>query len=264
MCGLFFNDTATTEIYTLSLHDALPIFHFVFSPIEKVLWQDGESTGSFFAGIFNAKELKVSNQNLADENFILKNKLKTLENLKSENQSLRSALDAGFNKKFNLELANVISKTIEADIILIDKGKGSGLEKGMAVISESKILIGTVKEVFSGFSNVALISHPETSFGINIESFFASSSSPNIVMGLSVGSGNFGVDYQMVPEESILEARDIVFTSNVDAVFPADLLVGEIKTVQPSDTSGFKQGEIRPYFIGNIPNYVFIVKNFKK
>src|SRR3712207_8331129 len=26
MIGLFFNDTATTEIYTLSLHDALPIF----------------------------------------------------------------------------------------------------------------------------------------------------------------------------------------------------------------------------------------------
>src|SRR3712207_6952675 len=25
-CCVFFNDTATTEIYTLSLHDALPIF----------------------------------------------------------------------------------------------------------------------------------------------------------------------------------------------------------------------------------------------
>ena len=25
--GFFFNDTATTEIYTLSLHDALPILH---------------------------------------------------------------------------------------------------------------------------------------------------------------------------------------------------------------------------------------------
>src|SRR3712207_9538829 len=25
-CYVFFNDTATTEIYTLSLHDALPIF----------------------------------------------------------------------------------------------------------------------------------------------------------------------------------------------------------------------------------------------
>ena len=27
--GFFFNDTATTEIYTLSLHDALPICIFV-------------------------------------------------------------------------------------------------------------------------------------------------------------------------------------------------------------------------------------------
>src|SRR2546422_4984307 len=28
LCGFFFfNDTATTEIYTLSLHDALPIWH---------------------------------------------------------------------------------------------------------------------------------------------------------------------------------------------------------------------------------------------
>src|SRR3712207_8701421 len=26
-CFFFFNDTATTEIYTLSLHDALPIFY---------------------------------------------------------------------------------------------------------------------------------------------------------------------------------------------------------------------------------------------
>src|SRR3982751_7075912 len=28
MCVFFFNDTATTEIYTLSLHDALPISLF--------------------------------------------------------------------------------------------------------------------------------------------------------------------------------------------------------------------------------------------
>src|SRR6202043_4272466 len=30
----FFNDTATTEIYTLSLHDALPIYWAVDAPIE--------------------------------------------------------------------------------------------------------------------------------------------------------------------------------------------------------------------------------------
>src|SRR5437762_14289263 len=32
----FFNDTATTEIYTLSLHDALPIYYFVAEPSQHL------------------------------------------------------------------------------------------------------------------------------------------------------------------------------------------------------------------------------------
>src|SRR3712207_9074829 len=40
----FFNDTATTEIYTLSLHDALPIFGDVLRPLLVVLDRvDGEA-----------------------------------------------------------------------------------------------------------------------------------------------------------------------------------------------------------------------------
>src|SRR2546429_5619949 len=35
MIYFFFNDTATTEIYTLSLHDALPIFMPARSELEK-------------------------------------------------------------------------------------------------------------------------------------------------------------------------------------------------------------------------------------
>src|SRR2546429_5851544 len=36
----FFNDTATTEIYTLSLHDALPIYHEQrFQPVKRFPFQ---------------------------------------------------------------------------------------------------------------------------------------------------------------------------------------------------------------------------------
>src|SRR3712207_7840697 len=39
MCRIiFFNDTATTEIYTLSLHDALPIFAFGYSESSYGHW----------------------------------------------------------------------------------------------------------------------------------------------------------------------------------------------------------------------------------
>src|SRR2546430_3682502 len=51
----FFNDTATTEIYTLSLHDALPIsrgFRRVGAPKNSVLilaWRGGRAAALFFA-----------------------------------------------------------------------------------------------------------------------------------------------------------------------------------------------------------------------
>src|SRR5260221_3213129 len=38
-CFFFFNDTATTEIYTLSLHDALPICQY--SSYKGSLWDQG-------------------------------------------------------------------------------------------------------------------------------------------------------------------------------------------------------------------------------
>ena len=43
-CCFFFNVTATTEIYTLSLHDALPILAWEFGDIEvfNVVRRDGD------------------------------------------------------------------------------------------------------------------------------------------------------------------------------------------------------------------------------
>src|SRR2546429_9097449 len=53
----FFNDTATTEIYTLSLHDALPIY---FAGTER-LYPDYEATlRRLQAEIFSRTRLSVS------------------------------------------------------------------------------------------------------------------------------------------------------------------------------------------------------------
>src|SRR5438445_4634484 len=50
----FFNDTATTEIYTLSLHDALPISSRVSSNLARSASRapraNGEATGSLASG----------------------------------------------------------------------------------------------------------------------------------------------------------------------------------------------------------------------
>src|SRR2546425_11720944 len=43
----FFNDTATTEIYTLSLHDALPICHFLQPVAHDLPSGGGRQFGKF-------------------------------------------------------------------------------------------------------------------------------------------------------------------------------------------------------------------------
>ena len=44
MCKIFFfNDTATTEIYTLSLHDALPIYTILLIKLKKQLNEESSN-----------------------------------------------------------------------------------------------------------------------------------------------------------------------------------------------------------------------------
>src|SRR5256886_15347239 len=60
MLFFFFNDTATTEIYTLSLHDALPISQLIQqywatnTPSGRVTVLDVDSSGGAYAGIKDA------------------------------------------------------------------------------------------------------------------------------------------------------------------------------------------------------------------
>src|SRR6202043_4263524 len=54
----FFNDTATTEIYPLSLHDALPIYYEVTRTAEGVWGLHPESSGYVFRSEEHTSELQ--------------------------------------------------------------------------------------------------------------------------------------------------------------------------------------------------------------
>src|SRR3989449_629760 len=65
----FFNDTATTEIYTLSLHDALPIYQLLAratnGEVQEVILatnftNEGEATAHYIAEMLRARDIKVS------------------------------------------------------------------------------------------------------------------------------------------------------------------------------------------------------------
>src|SRR5258707_9422833 len=55
-CFFFFNDTATTEIYTLSLHDALPIFISArYTSAQKLIIEGGSAGGLLMGAVANMR-----------------------------------------------------------------------------------------------------------------------------------------------------------------------------------------------------------------
>src|SRR5258708_16348787 len=95
----FFNDTATTEIYTLSLHDALPIFKarqsatgtrliehvkynpFLFARIEVSLFQGKRRGQTVFKSDRKSTRLNSSHQIISYAVFCLKKKKTTYGSL---------------------------------------------------------------------------------------------------------------------------------------------------------------------------------------
>jgi len=219
-------------------------FYLISSPIQKVFWGAGDRVSGFFETITQikdlkreAEELKLKIQELLAENV-------ALIELKKENEILREALEIGLEKEFKLAFAQVTGKDISQDFILIDKGAKDGILEDLPVITQQKVLIGKVNQVYRNFSKVLLISNPGSSFDGKI---------PEVeVFGRVQGKGNSKVLFDLIPKEKEISEGDLVVTSVLAGVFPQGLLVGEISKVQKSDLEPFQAAQIQPAF--NIRN----------
>src|SRR5256885_11713985 len=88
----FFNDTATTEIYTLSLHDALPISLPAAERRARCAgpgrWPDGISTAAWHGGDRKSTRLNSSHLVISYAVFCLKKKKKRPRHLHRRNPTL--------------------------------------------------------------------------------------------------------------------------------------------------------------------------------
>ena len=132
-------------------------FYSLSAPIQKNLWRAGASVSDFFSAIFQIQNLKAENESLKLQNQDLAAQVAQLLELKTENETLRNALQIGLEKDFRLVLSEVTSKEVDQDVILINKGSKDGLAPGMPAVSEQRVLVGKITEVGDNFSKVTLI-----------------------------------------------------------------------------------------------------------
>lgn len=229
-------------------------FYQISEPFQKFLWQMGKKVSNFFETISEISQLKKENEELKLKIQELMTENSSLEELKKENEILREALNIGLEKEFKLSLTQVIGKDISQDFILINKGLADGVSKNLPVITQQKILLGKISEVYQNYSRVTLISNKESSFDGKIVG--------KETLGEVLGKGDFKILFDLIPPEAEISEGDLVETSALGGVFPKGLLVGKIGKVQKSDVQSFYQAEISPlYNLGKL-EVAFIILRF--
>src|SRR5256885_4752699 len=87
----FFNDTATTEIYTLSLHDALPIYpELADSPAAPDYYTAGVTVGKWKRPDRKSTRLNSSHLVISYAVFCLKKKKKATRTLSTQKRQYRT------------------------------------------------------------------------------------------------------------------------------------------------------------------------------
>ncbi len=229
-------------------------FYSFSSPIQQVFWKTGDGIANFFGAIINSKNLQQENEQLQ---LILQGLLaenSSLEEVQRENALLREALEIGLTKDFRLALAEVISQDIGQDTVLINQGAKDGVEKDMPVITQERVLLGKVTEVYGDSSRVTLISSEGSSFDAKV--------SDGTVTGVVNGKGRAKLAFDLVPKEETLKEGDLIVTTALGGIYPKGLLVGAIRKAQKSDTQPFYQTEISPLFKADELTSIFVILNF--
>ena len=163
----------------------------ISEPVQKLFWQEQNIFSQWLKNLFQSKNLKRNYEELKKENLFLKSEILRLKDEELENKELRKVLDLDLKKEFKLILADVISKKIGQDSILINRGSKDGVSEDMTAITSDKVLIGKVEEVLDDFSQVKLISEKNFTFSVEVET------DEGPVLGACNGYGNFKVKIEL-------------------------------------------------------------------
>lgn len=175
------------------------------------------------------------------------NWVRETSNLRTENKELREKLDKALADKHycdiaiseNQKLEQEINikhaspyKTVIADIkfddsafhhntFLINRGKKSGLEHGMVVVSFDNRLVGTIIDCGSVFCRVRSLTDNDTNVAVRIAG--------SDISGFLQGSGKSGAAISFFSDTQFIGRQGLqVITSNISGILPDGIYIGDM------------------------------------
>ena len=220
-------------VFTLFVGVALLVWILADIPVASYALQKiSKPPLMFFSRVFSPQKLtviepieKICNPFLTAE----------YERLKEDYEKLLQELNLQKNIQQKTVIGEVIGRgsNLPQAVILVNKGKKDGIEKGWYVISQNQT-VGIVSEVGEELSWVHLFNHPDTKIMAEIAGI------PDIRGLLSGNEIATSLSLSLVPQYVPVKEGDIVVATEVKAVGEGSGIIGTI-TAREIDPEGLFQ-----------------------
>lgn len=252
-------------VLVYGLNAGTSVFSNVFGTVSAPLLTAGTNTTEGAKEFLNLdgmskEELKALYNDLSEENRKLREQLVDYYTLKDENTSYENILSV---KKAMPDLQLAAGSVVGRDPndvfgdFTINCGSLAGVSVGDAVITETGV-VGVVEEVYAASSRVRSILSEKTQIGATDKSCKESG-----VVTSDIQFANSGkVKMLYLTRDTEVQPGSIITTSGAGGVFPGDLLIGRVDSVERSNADPSYYAILTPYVDVTEVTDVFVVTDF--
>lgn len=202
----------------------------ISQPFLKLSTSVSESVNGFLDRFVRTEDVFLENEELRRQLREANDKLVEYENIKRENEQFREFLQLKENNPdYDFETATVIGRdsTSRFGSFTIDKGSVDGIEVADPVIT-SDGLVGIVWEVGLTYSHVRTVIDISVDVGV----YSISTRDSGIVSGDITLSSEGLCKLRYLPKNSGISSGELIVTSGIGGVFPKNLVVGTVRSIE--------------------------------
>ena len=233
-------------------------FYTIYESSSKILLTAGQNTSQAFS-FLNYKSVQHQNDALRQENQKLLVEVSSLKDSLKQFQDAQQFTQGTQEHHFATLISKVIAADLANDVVLIDKGSLDGIAENMPVISSENILYGRVVKVYKNFSQVMIISNKNSVVDVKIQQ---STEGQTPVLGAVKGQGGGLVSLDLVESEATLNINDVLISSGLEGLFPGNMLVGKITSVNKNNLKPFQSAKVQPFFSVKDIDNLFVITDF--
>ncbi len=242
-----------------ALHPVEDLIGRIAAPVQGLAADVSTSAARTLGDMRGFSELRADNAGLDTRVDQLTAELARLRATERENESLREAVGYTLeHPELEMAAAKVIGKDSSnlLDLLIIDRGRSSGLEEGMPVVWRGG-LAGRIVSVAGGTARILPLTSSGSAVNVVLQGEFADAD------GVLTAQPDGTLLMSNILETDLVEPGQFVITSGLGGTFPRGILVGQIVNVRRLTSSVLKEADVRPFVRPDTLDTVQVIKAFE-